>query len=203
MISENTAAPISPQNNRSDDNVNPQEPIVNSSIRESELFPGQYVPLPEETVLEWQAPSRPFKKRDRQYYTTIIAIVFLVSLILFFAGQFLPIAVVISIGFLAYVLSSVPPDVITNKITTYGVRIDNDLYYWEELGRFWFEPKYGYETLQIELNRFPGRIVLLLGDLNKDDLGDILSEVLLNQTPPATFMDKASAWLQKNIRLEK
>jgi len=205
MISENATAPISPEDPRFNGRITPQDPssVPNSSIRESEIFPGQYVPLPEETVLEWQAPSRPFKKRDRQYYTTIIIIVFLVSLILFFAGQFLPIAVVVSIGFLAYVLSAVPPENITNKITTYGIRIDNDLYYWEELGRFWFEEKYGYQTLLVELNRFPGRIVLLLGQLSKENLTEILSEVLLNQTPPPTYMDKASDWLQKNIKLEK
>src|SRR5688572_8191789 len=61
------------------------------------------LPLPpqqEEIVLEWDAPNRPFKKRNRQYYTTVAIIVFLISLILFFAGQFLPIAVVIAVAFL-------------------------------------------------------------------------------------------------------
>ena len=49
------------------------------NVRESDLIPGQYVPIPEETIIEWQAASRPFKKRDRQYYTTIIIIMFLLS----------------------------------------------------------------------------------------------------------------------------
>lgn len=173
------------------------------NMRESGLIPGQYVPLPEEIIFEWQAPSRPFKKRDRQYYTTIVMIVFLISLILFFAGQFLPIAVVIAIGFLSYVLASVPPDMVTNKITTYGIRMENDLHYWEELTRFWFEQKYGYQTLHMETTRFPGRIVMLLGNEKKEIFSQILSEVLPEQIPEPTMLDKASDWLQKTFPLEK
>ncbi|HKY74256.1 MAG TPA: hypothetical protein VJ246_03025, partial [Patescibacteria group bacterium] len=66
-------------------------------------------PVKEETLFEWESPERPFKKRDREYYTTIGIIVFLLSIILFFAGQFLPIAVVVAFAFLSYTLASVPP----------------------------------------------------------------------------------------------
>lgn len=180
-----------------------QDPQLPPNVRESELIPGQYVPIPEELILQWQAASRPFKKRDRQYYTTIIIIIFLISLILFFAGQFLFIAVVISIGFLSYVLAAIPPETITNQITTYGIRTDGDLYYWEELGRFWFEEKFKMPVLHIETARFPGRIALMLGDQKQEDLKTILSEVLLNQVPEPSFMDKASEWIEKNLPIDK
>lgn len=170
--------------------------------RESNLIPGQMRPIKEETLLEWVAPSRPFKKRNRQFYSTVAIITLLVSLILFFIGQFLPIAVAISVAFLAYVLYSIPPDRITNKITTYGLRQENNLYYWEELGRFWFEDKYTDELIHIEVARFPNRISLLLGDQSKESLREILSEVLLEQKPPDTFIDKSAKWLQEKVPLE-
>lgn len=171
-------------------------------LSESEVFPGQYRPLPEEVVYEWKAASRPFKKRNRQFYTTVGLITLLVSLILFFAGQLLPIAVVISVAFLGYVMSSVPPDMITNKITTYGIRNDTVLYYWDELGRFWFEEKLGQNTLQVETIRFPGRITLVVNNEQQQAADQLLSEVLLNQKPEETFIDKSAKWLQDKIPLE-
>lgn len=167
-----------------------------------QLFPGYDRPLPEETVFEWTAQSRPFKKRSRQYFSTVAIIAILVSMILFFAGQMLPIAVVVSVAFLAYVLAVVPPDMIRLRITTYGVRSDNQIFYWEELGRFWFSEKFGQKLVNIEVNRFPFRIGLLLNDQTEETLREILSEVLLEEKPPATGFDRAAEWLQRKIPLE-
>jgi hypothetical protein len=170
--------------------------------KDDDLFPGIPKPREKKTIVSWRAPSRPFKKRDRHYYTTVAAIVFLISLILFFAGQFLPIAVVISVGFLAYVLSSVPPHNVKIEITTYGIEIEDLLYYWEEMGRFWLEEKYDQELLTIEVMRFPGRIILMFEEGKKEELREILSEVLLEEKPAETFYDKAAKWLQDKIPLE-
>jgi hypothetical protein len=177
------------------------EPTPESKQKE-DPFPGIPKPIPKKTIISWQAPSRPFKKRDRQYYTTVVMIVFLISLILFFAGQFLPIAVVVSVGFLAYVLSSVPPHEVKIEITTYGIEIEDLVYYWEEMGRFWVDKKYNQELLTIEVARFPGRIILLFDKDQKEELKELLSEVLLEEKPAETFYDKASKWIQEKIPLE-
>lgn len=179
------------------------DPVAASpTTTRQDRFPGIPKPIPEEIIYSWEAASRPFKKRDQQYYLTIAAIIFLVSLILFFAGQFLPIAVAISIGFLAYVLSSVPPERITHQISNYGIRIDDHLYYWDEIGRFWFEEKYGQETIHFEIFSFPGRVVLVIGDGDRQEITELLSEVLLQEKPKDTFLDKAANWIQKKIPLE-
>lgn len=189
--------------NKRQENTSPAAPSKKKKKEKKEkLFPGVPKPRPKKAIVTWIAPSRPFKKRDRQYYTTIAAIIFLVSLILFFAGQFLPIAVVISIGFLAYVLSSVPPHEVKIEINTYGIEIEELLYYWEEMGRFWLEQKYDQEILTIEVVRFPGRIILMFEKGKKEELRKILSEVLLEEKPADTFYDKAGKWLQDKIPLE-
>lgn len=179
-----------------------QDPSVYVQPGNDQLFPGYDRPLPEETVFEWMAPSRPFKKRSRQYFSTVAIISILVSMILFFAGQMLPIAVVISVAFLAYVLAVVPPDTIRLRITTYGIRSDNQIFYWDELGRFWFSEKFGQKLVNIEVNRFPFRLGLLLNDQPEETLREILSEVLLEEKPPATGFDRAAEWLQHKIPLE-
>lgn len=171
-------------------------------IEMSEKFPGVVKPLPEKVIFSWEAASRPFKQRTRKFYSTMITIVLLLSLILFFAGQVLPIAVILAAAFLTYVLSTIPPTQVNNQITTYGIRQDKTLYYWQEMGRFWFDKKYGQPLLHIEIFRFPNRLSLLFAPDDHDELKDLLSEVLLNQKPEPTIYEKAAAWLEKNIPLD-
>jgi hypothetical protein len=181
----------------------PQEaPTPASAPPNTQALPTQQRPQPEELVWEWKAPNRPFKQRNKQFFMTIGIIVVLISLILFFAGQFLPIAVVISVAFLGYVLSSVPPEIAHYKFTTYGVRIDEQLYYWDEMGRFWLDSRYGQQMVHLELGRFPFRLTLMLGDQTEETMKMILSEVLLEERPPSSSFDRAADWLQKKIPLD-
>ena len=171
-------------------------------IEMSETFPGVVKPIPERTIFEWKSPSRPFKKRRRQYYTTLGTIVLLLSLILFFAGQVLPVAVVLSVAFLAYIMSTIPPHDIKQKITTYGIRQDDQVFYWQELGRFWFEDKLDQTMMLVEVYRFPNRLSLMLGQASKKDLTAIMSEILLLEKPELTTYDKAAKWLQEKVPLD-
>ena len=157
----------------------------------------------EKDLLSWSAPNRPFKKRNKEYYSTIAMIVILVSLILFFAGQFLPIAVVISIAFVSYVLASVPPEKASHRITTYGIHTDQQFHYWEEMGRFWFTSKFGQEMMHVEVAKFPGQITMLLGDQSKEPLKKLLMKYLIHETPLPSFLDKAADWMQEKIPLDR
>lgn len=186
----------------------PQEPESEATLPQSEPTqpPGDYQtyqgPYQEEVILEWNAPSRPFKKRNRKYYTTVGLIVILISLILIFAGQFLPVAVVIALGFLTYVLSSVPPETVRNTITTLGIRNGGTLYQWEELGRFWFTTRYDQRMLHAEVSKIPNQITLLIQPELEQELIEVLSEVLRFEKPPLTSFDKAANWLQEKIPLD-
>lgn len=182
----------------------PQDNFLPSDYEpeKSRVAPGLYKPIPEQIVFEWMAGSRPFKKRDRQFFTTVAVIALLVSLILFFAGQFLPIAVVISVAFLVYVLSVIPPHDIKYKITTYGIHIEEQLYYWEQMGRYWFDKKYDQSLLKIEVVQFPGRITMVFDKKDKEIIDEILSEVLLKEKPELTTFEKSAEWLQKKLPLE-
>src|SRR3989344_3962647 len=86
--------------------------------------PVSMVVVPEEakTLFAWKAPLRPFKKRDREYYTTVGAIVFLVAVILFFLKEWLLIGVVVALAFVSYVFASVPPGEDEHMVTNKGIR---------------------------------------------------------------------------------
>jgi hypothetical protein len=181
----------------------PNEPAPEAfPPQQNAQLPRSSRPEPEELIVEWEAASRPFKKRNRQFYTTIAIITFLVSLILGFAGQFLFVAVVIALAFLAYVLYSVPPEIVLNRITNYGIHTDNNFYHWDEMGRYWFTELFSQKLLHIEIARFPNQLTLVLGDIDPDAMDELLSEVLVHEKPLPTSFDKAAQWLQQKIPLD-
>lgn len=192
---QNTATPVQPAQTQATTNAP-------DTTNQPSFFPDYLKPQPEELFYEWQAPSRPFKKHNRNYYTTIAVIVLLISLILFFSGQFLPIAVVIAVAFLAYVLTAIPPQDILYQITSYGIRIEDKLYIWDVMGRFWYTEKYGQEILNVEVAQFPDRLTLVLSTADKTTITLILSEILLQQKPVPTLYERMAQWLQEKIPLD-
>ena len=191
---------------QNDQQTIPEDPQTNPHQipQQAQEFVPPQQPIKEEVLLSWEAPERPFKKRDREYYTTIGVIVFLVSIILFFAGQFLPIAVVVSFAFLSYVLASVPPDNTLHKVTNKGIRSGGKVYTWSNLGRFWFTTRFQQHILNIEHNHAVfTKLIILLGDQDKEELARVLELYLVNETPALTWWDTSAMWLQKKFPLEK
>lgn len=168
----------------------------------TEYFPGVPKPDPEQVVYAWEAPSRPFQEKSRQFYTTVITIATLISLILFFAGQILPIAVIVAVVFLFYVMSTIPPTQVLTRFTNYGIRYEEQLYFWEELGNFWTDETHGQRMIHVEIGRFPNRLTLMIGQGDEDLIVDMLSEVLPFQKPVPTTYERAAEWLAKKIPLE-
>lgn len=164
------------------------------------------VPQPEDVaekeLFSWEAPARPFRKRSREFYSTVGVIVLLLSVILFFAREFLLIGVVLSLAFVSYALASVPPGEITYTLTNKGIYLGTIFHPYVMLGRFWFEEKWKQDLLMIEyLGGFPNVLTAVLTK-NKDKVEEILKEYMLLQKPTPSPMDKAAEWLSKKIPLE-
>ncbi len=162
-------------------------------------------PLDEEKpLLTWKSAARPHKKRSREFYTTIGAIVFLLSIIMAFFKEFLLIGTVWAVAFLSYVLAKTEPEAVEHSLTSRGVKTEKNKYRWGELARFWFEEKWGQQILYIDTFRaFPGRLMMLLGETPKEKIKQILVKKIPYDKPEATFVDKASKWLQEKVPLEE
>lgn len=181
----------------------PSNPAPPEAISEPEPQPVVQQPVPEKDLYTWNAPSRLFKHRSREFYTTIAALVFLLSIILFFAKEFLLIGVIMAIGFVSYVLASVPPESITHTLTNKGIRSFDKLFPWETLGRYWWQDKWKQTYANIEApGRIPGIVILLVGEGDKEKIDKILKTYLINQKPDPTWFDNASKWLSEKIPLE-
>ncbi|RJO61156.1 hypothetical protein C4544_03515 [candidate division WS5 bacterium] len=156
------------------------------------------------TFLSWRAPARPFRKKDRSYYTTIAIIVTLLALIALLAQEVLLIGVLLALTFVVYVLAFVAPEEVEYKISTQGITIGNHFYFWDDLNSFWFEEKEGEKLLHIPTYlRFPGKLMLVLGTQNEEQIKKIVVKYLpFHEVAPKTLMDSWAESLQKHFPLE-
>lgn len=156
------------------------------------------------TLLSWEAPSRPFRKKDRSYYTTIAILVILLVLIAFLASEFLLIGALLSFAFVAYVLAFVPPHNVSYRISTQGITIGEDFYFWHFLDAFWFKEKEKQKVLHIQTRlRFPAQLMLVLGNEDEEKIKKTIARFLpYVEVPYKSWMEKWSESLQKHFPLE-
>jgi hypothetical protein len=158
----------------------------------------------EKTLFEWEAPERAFKKRDKDFWITVIAILVLFSVILFFIQEFFLIMALVSLLFLYYVLATVPPENVKNKITNRGVYFGKSQYDWDILELFWFRKNLDSELLEFETDlNVPRQITLVINEEDKEKIKEIvLKKLPLIESSP-TFVDKLTKWFTDRLPLEK
>ncbi|MBI2338232.1 Got1/Sft2-like family vesicle transport protein [Candidatus Daviesbacteria bacterium] len=157
------------------------------------------------TLLSWEAPSRPFRKKDRSYYTTItILVILVVFTVVFWLHDYLLIGAILSVAFVTYVLAFVPPHNIRYKISTQGITIGEDFYFWHFLDAFWFKEKDKITILHIQTRlRFPAQLMLVLGNENEEKIKKVVARFLpYVEVPYKSWMEKWSESLQKHFPLE-
>lgn len=157
------------------------------------------------TLLSWNAPGRPYRKRSRDFYISSLMIALLVEIILFLFAQYLLMLVVVSFVFVSFALAAVPPHDFNYKISTEGVRVEDHFYLWEELYDFYFKRKNTVEVLHIRTRAFiPGELTLTLGEMQRQHVSQVMSPYLpYREYVKPTFMEKSGDWLEKNFPLER
>jgi hypothetical protein len=158
----------------------------------------------EKVKFEWEAPERAFQRRNRDFWVTIIAILVLVSIILIFIKEFFLIIALISVLFLYYVLSTVPPQNIKYKITNRGIYIGEARYEWELLSRFWFKKTLSNEMVHFEtVLRFPRQISLVINPQDQEKIKEIVIKKIPLVEDSPKFVDKLTKWGISKLPLEK
>ncbi len=178
--------------------------MANKVEKDLDAVDASFKDLNEEVVLyEWEAHERVYKVRDKDFWITSVAILVIVSVIFFLLKEFFLIMALGSVLFLYYVLSTVPPEKIKNKITNRGIYFGELMYPWEQLVRFWFKKSLGTETMLLETNlRFPPQVSLVVEEKDKEKLKEIIiKKIPLVENSP-NFVDKASKWFIERLPLE-
>lgn len=158
-----------------------------------------------ETILEWSAPGRPFRKRSKQYYLTTVLIMLLIEIILFLFSQYMLMLVVLSLVFVAFALNTVSPSNFKYRMSSEGITVEDHFFLWQELYDFYFKKREGVDVLHIRTHAFiPGELTLTLGEIDREHVKSALLPYLpYREFVKPTFMDKSADWLTKNFPLEK
>lgn len=160
--------------------------------------------LNEEKILfEWEAPERAYQKKNKDFWVTAVAILILVSVILIFIHEFFLIMALISVLFVYYALSAVPPGMVKNKLTNRGLYFGELKYEWTVLKRFWFKKSLSNETINFGTNmRFPQMVSLVIDPKDQEELKEIIVKriPLLESSP--TFVDRITKWFAERLPLE-
>lgn len=158
----------------------------------------------EKVKYEWEAPERAFQKRNRDFWVTIVAILVLVSVILFFIKEFFLIIALVSVLFLYYVLSTVPPQNVKYKITNRAIYIGEARYEWELLPRFWFKKNLSTDMIHFEtILRFPRQISLVIHPQDEAKIKEIVVKIIPMVEDSPKFVDKLTKWGISKLPLEK
>ncbi|CAN5284731.1 hypothetical protein BH10PAT2_BH10PAT2_1440 [soil metagenome] len=113
-------------------------------------FPDQYYVDPygvdryvvqEKTLFEWKTPSKVERNWKRSDLAQLILLVALLGLILLLLGDPLLFLVFMSGAILLIIYSMSKPTFLSCKITTLGIKIEDQYYFWSQLAQFWMEPK--------------------------------------------------------------
>jgi hypothetical protein len=181
--------------------MNPVDTQTNQEVNNTPQNESGFVKKPdlEKDLVTWVAPSRPFKRRDKQFYLTTISIAGIVCLILFLAEGAMPVILIISLIFLYYVMSTVPPENIEYKITNKGIKILGKRTDWQNLGRFWFIKRYDNEILVVETNFLPNRMEMVIDSSKKEEINKKLSDYLVYEEISPSNLDKAIDWFSKKL----
>lgn len=157
----------------------------------------------EKIILEWTAPSRPYKIRSREFYTTILSIAFLLGVILLLLKEFLLIGVIMAFAFLSYILATYKPEDAKHQITTRGIRTDGKLYEWDKLTNFWLKKQWDQEVIICKtLTALPGVILLVIDHSKRENIVKEIGSRIPLVKPTDSFVDLTSKWLSSKIPLE-
>lgn len=157
----------------------------------------------ERVLISWEAPERAYQKKNRDFWVTAVAILILVSVILIFIKEFFLIMALISVLFLYYALSAVPPGMIKSKLTNRGLYFGELRYEWKDLEKFWFKKNMSSQTINFETKlRFPRLISLVIDPRDMDDFKEIIIKKIPHLENSPTFVDRLTKWFAERLPLE-
>jgi len=157
-----------------------------------------------EDLLVWTAPSRPYRKKDRSFYTVALVLIVLGGLVaLPISGPLFGVALM-ALLFVAFVLDRMPPEDIGYKISTQGVTVDNHFYHWHDLDSFWLGDKDNHELMYIRTHyRYPALLMVVLGPVTENQIKGVVAHFLpFQEIAPKSMLEDWSKSLQKHFPLE-
>ncbi len=159
----------------------------------------------ETTFFAWDAPSRPWKKRTKAYYSSSILISFFIEIILFLFSQYIIMMTVAAFIFLIFILATVEPKNFHYRVTREGILIEDHFYIWEELYDFYIQQRFGRDVVYIHTRSIlPGILLLVVNSGDLENVKELLTRhIAFREFIKPTITQMIGAWLTKLFPLEE
>jgi hypothetical protein len=159
--------------------------------------------IDERVLLTWRSEERLYKARGKEFYSTVIVLAFLISIILFFIEGIMPALVVWAVVFVVWATSKTTPSETEHQLTNWGNRTGGKLYRFSEMAIFWIEEKWGKSVLRVLLTKFPGQLILVVRKEDEALFKKTLTDKQVTmQKPEPSWTDNLVKWLGEKIPLE-
>lgn len=156
----------------------------------------------EKNLIEWDAFERPQKKWGKDFYSTVIVMAILASIIFYFIDGIMPVLVIWSLVFMLWAMSHTEPRKEHYGLTSWGLRTAEGIYRYEDMSAFWLETKWGGRLLRINLRHAPWHIVIVIDSEKENSIRKNLLDNVPYQEPPITWLDRVVKWLSEKIPME-
>ena len=167
--------------------------------REDYLGPAKIEPMEKENLpvkeifFSWEKEMSLEDRKviSKKFNNAITLIGVFVGLLLLAMQQFFVLLIVGSLVFFIQALKKVSPGSVKFEISNHGVMVDDSMYYWDKLRRFFFLTRENSEVLVIDtVIGFPGRIYLSFDSNDKEKIKTLLEKYLhYLDAEPRTFLD--------------
>ena len=158
--------------------------------------------LSEKVIVEFDAYDRPHKVWSKEFYSSVIVIAFLVSIIFYFIEGMMPVIVIWALVFMLWAMAKTEPKMTKTTLTSWGLRSVEKLYRYEEMTSFWFETKWGTRLMRINLASVPWHLVVVIDPKKEEELKNVMLERIIYQEPEVTWVDRALKWVGEKMPLE-
>jgi len=156
----------------------------------------------ERILFEWTSFERPQKKWSKEFYSSVIVMAFLASVILFFIEGIMPVLVIWALVFMLWAMSRTEPRMEKYAISSWGLKTKDRIYRFESMNNFWFESKWGGRLMRINLVGAPWHLVIVINSEDENKIRKLMIEETIYQEPPVTWSDRLVKWLGEKIPLE-
>ncbi len=158
----------------------------------------------EELLFAWESDGRLYKQRGKDFYSSMVVLALLVSVIMFFIEGLMPVFLIWSVVFVIWALTKTPPVAVAHKITSWGIRSEDQLYVWGEMNNFWFEEKWGKKILRVLLRRrFPGQLILIVNEKDQEKIKEMVNKFVVLEKPKPSWSDKLVKWFGEKVPLDE
>lgn len=155
-----------------------------------------------QVMYSWKAPLRAYKKQGGKIMRFYIVLCILLSLIVYFFGDYILLIPIWSLLFLFYVLTITPPPDVENKITQFGIETGGITLRWEALSYYYFSQRFNFDVLTIvSIPPYNLHTYLIVPNEEiKENVMTLLSQhIMFQENPRRTLTDRMTDWLTQLV----